>query len=45
MLRVIPVREAILATAILALILLIASRFAGFVAPSNLANVFNDTAP
>ena len=27
------------------LLLLIASRFAGFVAPSNLANVFNDTAP
>jgi rhamnose transport system permease protein len=27
------------------LMILIASRFAGFVAPSNLANVFNDTAP
>ena len=45
MLRMIPVREAILGSAILALMLLIASRFAGFIAPSNLANVFNDTAP
>ena len=31
--------------AILILIGLISTRFAGFVAPSNLANVFNDTAP
>lgn len=45
MLRLIPVRETILAGAILVLLLIIASRFAGFVAPSNLANVFNDTAP
>ncbi len=45
MMRLIPVRETILAGAILVLLLLIASRFAGFVAPSNLANVFNDTAP
>lgn len=45
MMRFIPVREAILGSAILILIILIASRFAGFVAPSNLANVFNDTAP
>ncbi|MBB5721851.1 rhamnose transport system permease protein [Loktanella ponticola] len=45
MMRHIPVRETILASAILLLIVLIASRFAGFVAPANLANVFNDTAP
>ncbi|HET9538629.1 MAG: ABC transporter permease [Mesorhizobium sp.] len=37
-------REALLAIAILALVGLIASRFPGFVAPRNLANVFNDTA-
>lgn len=43
--RLIPIRETILATAILVLMMLIASRFSGFVAPSNLANVFNDTAP
>ena len=45
MTRFIPLRETILAGAILVLLLLISSRFAGFVAPSNLANVFNDTAP
>ncbi|KHA54202.1 ABC transporter permease [Sulfitobacter geojensis] len=45
MMRFIPVREAILGSAILILIILVASRFAGFVAPSNLVNVFNDTAP
>lgn len=45
MIRNLPVREAILGSAILILIILIASRFAGFVAPTNLANVFNDTAP
>lgn len=38
-------REAILALAILALIALIATRFPAFVAPSNLAGVFNDTSP
>ncbi|MGQ0567529.1 MAG: ABC transporter permease [Gemmobacter sp.] len=38
-------REALLALAILALIALIATRFPAFVAPSNLAGVFNDTAP
>ena len=43
--RLIPVRETILGAAILFLLMLIASRFAGFVAPANLANVFNDTAP
>jgi rhamnose transport system permease protein len=41
----IPVRETILSAAILLLLALIATRFSGFVAPSNLANVFNDTAP
>lgn len=45
MLRHIPVRETILGSAILLLLILVASRFSGFVAPSNLANVFNDTAP
>ena len=43
--RLIPVRELILGSAILVLMILIASRFPGFVAPANLANVFNDTAP
>ena len=38
-------REAILLGAIVVLILLISTRFEGFVAPSNLANVFNDTSP
>ena len=38
-------REALLALAILALIALIATRFPAFVAPANLAGVFNDTAP
>ncbi|OIQ26104.1 MAG: branched-chain amino acid ABC transporter permease [Alphaproteobacteria bacterium MedPE-SWcel] len=45
MTRLIPLRETILAGAILGLLLVIASRFSGFVAPANLANVFNDTAP
>jgi rhamnose transport system permease protein len=45
MIRMIPVRETILGGAILLLLILIASRFSGFVAPANLANVFNDTAP
>lgn len=43
--RLIPLRETILAGAILVLLLMISQRFAGFVAPRNLANVFNDTAP
>jgi rhamnose transport system permease protein len=38
-------REVLLALAILALIALIAGRFPAFVAPANLAAVFNDTAP
>ncbi len=38
-------REAILFAAILTLLLLIASRFPGFVSPQNLVSVFTDTAP
>ncbi len=38
-------REALLALVILLLIGVIAIRFPAFVAPTNLANVFNDTAP
>lgn len=38
-------REMLLLGAILVLLGLIAMRFPGFVAPANLANVFNDTAP
>nr|WP_111299202.1 ABC transporter permease [Paracoccus saliphilus] len=38
-------REAILALAIMALLVLIASRFPAFVAPANLARVFTDTSP
>ncbi|MEM9632654.1 MAG: ABC transporter permease [Pseudomonadota bacterium] len=38
-------REGILAAAILALLLVISTRFPAFAAPKNLANVFNDTAP
>ncbi|KZM47581.1 ABC transporter permease [Labrenzia sp. OB1] len=38
-------REMILGAAILVLMAAIASRFPAFVAPSNLANVLNDTAP
>lgn len=38
-------REAILSGAIVVLIALIATRYPGFAAPGNLANVFNDTAP
>lgn len=37
-------REAILAAALVALVLLVESRFSGFAAPGNLASVFNDTA-
>lgn len=45
LMRLIPVRETILCAAILLLLALIATRFPAFIAPSNLANVFNDTAP
>ena len=37
-------REAILFAALVALVLLVESRFSGFAAPGNLAGVFNDTA-
>ncbi|WP_299815560.1 ABC transporter permease [uncultured Jannaschia sp.] len=36
-------REAILLAALIALVLLVETRFAGFAAPSNLAAIFNDT--
>jgi rhamnose transport system permease protein len=45
MIRLIPIRETILGSAILVLLLLVSTRFPAFVALSNLANVFNDTAP
>ncbi len=45
MTRFLKSREALLALAILALIALIATRFPAFVAPRNLAGVFNDTSP
>ncbi len=43
--HLIRTREAQLTLAILAVLVLIAWRFPGFVTPGNLANVFNDTAP
>lgn len=43
--RFLTSREALLMAAIALLLGLIASRFPGFVAPDNLAGVFNDTAP
>ena len=43
--RLISSRETLLVGAILFLLAMIATRFPGFVAPTNLANVFNDTAP
>ena len=45
MTRFIKSREALLALAILALTAVIAMRFPAFVAPANLASVFNDTSP
>ena len=38
-------REVLLTGAIVLLLGIIASRFPAFIAPANLANVFNDTAP
>lgn len=38
-------REVLLSGAIILLLAIIASRFPAFIAPANLANVFNDTAP
>ncbi len=43
--RLLLLRETILIGAILLLLALIATRFPGFIAPRNLAGVFNDTAP
>lgn len=43
--RIIVARETLLLGVILALLALVATRFPGFIAPDNLANVFNDTAP
>jgi rhamnose transport system permease protein len=43
MARLLRSREALLALAILALVGLISTRFPGFAAPANLANIFNDT--
>jgi len=45
MIRALKSREALLIAVIMGLIALIATRFPGFVAPGNLARVFNDTAP
>ncbi len=38
-------RDVLLTGAIVLLLAIIASRFPAFIGPSNLANVFNDTAP
>lgn len=43
--RLVTSREAILLVVILVLLVVISSRFPGFVAPANLARVFNDTSP
>lgn len=43
MIRFLKSREAILLGAIIALILLVETRFSGFAAPGNLASIFNDT--
>ena len=43
--RITTSREALLIGAIVLLLALISSRFPAFIAPSNLANVFNDTSP
>jgi rhamnose transport system permease protein len=45
MIRIFQSREAILGIAIVLLMALTATRFPGFVAPANLAGVFNDTSP
>lgn len=45
MTRLLKSRETLLALAILVLIAVIATRFPAFVAPRNLAGVFNDTSP
>ncbi|WP_300038812.1 ABC transporter permease [uncultured Roseobacter sp.] len=43
--RLVTSREILLVGAIVLLLMLISSRFPGFIAPANLANVFNDTSP
>lgn len=43
--QILSSREALLSGALIVLLALIATRFPGFVAPANLASVFNDTAP
>lgn len=43
--QILTSREVLLTGAILLLLIIISSRFPAFIAPSNLANVFNDTAP
>ncbi|MGJ8529988.1 ABC transporter permease [Maritalea sp.] len=43
--KLIAARETLLLGVVVSLVLLIATRFPGFVAPRNLANVFNDTSP
>lgn len=43
--QILKSREILLVGVILALLALIATRFPGFIAPSNLARVFNDTSP
>ena len=43
--RLLASREALLIGAIALLLALISTRFPGFTAPSNMANVFNDTSP
>ena len=43
--RLLASRESLLMAAIIFLLILVATRFPSFVAPSNLAGVFNDTSP
>ncbi|MBL4811960.1 MAG: ABC transporter permease [Rhodobacteraceae bacterium] len=43
--RILTARESILAAALVVLLALVASRFPAFIEPSNMARVFNDTAP
>lgn len=43
--RIISARETLLLGVILVLLAVVATRFPGFIAPANMANVFNDTSP
>jgi rhamnose transport system permease protein len=45
MAKIISSRETLLAGVLVSLLLLIATRFPGFIAPGNLVSVFNDTSP